>query len=230
MSSTTATTEVVLSWSGGKDATLTLRALRADETVTVTGLLTTVSTATGRTAMHGVRPELIDAQADAAGLPVEFVELPADPSNEQYEARMRDALDAQAARGVDEVAFGDLFLEDVRAYRESNLADAPLDGRWPLWRRDTDDLAREFVEAGFRATLVCVDGDALDESFAGRAYDTALLDDLPDEVDPCAENGEFHTFVTDGPTFTHPVELAFGETVTKEIEGTPFYYQDLSAK
>lgn len=223
-------TPVALSWSGGKDAALALDTLRADDSVRVTTLLTTVSAATERTTMHGVRPELVEAQADAVSLPIRLVTLPADPSNDEYEARMRAVHGELAAEGVERVAFGDLFLEDVRAYRESNLADSALSGLWPLWGRDTETLAREFVDRGFRAIVVCVDGSALDESFAGREYDASLLADRPDGVDPCAEHGEFHTFVVDGPGFASPVEVERGAVVTREIQGTAFHYRDLLAR
>jgi uncharacterized protein (TIGR00290 family) len=222
-----APTDVVLSWSGGKDAALALDALRGEESVSVTGLLTTVSAGTGRTTMHGVRPELIEAQAAALSLPVRIVELPEDPSNDEYEARMGAVHDGIADGGVARIAFGDVHLEDVRAYRESNLAGSPLDGLWPLWGRDTGELARTFVDRGFRAVVVCVDGSALDGSVVGREYDGTLLDDLPRGVDPCAENGEFHTFVVDGPGFAEPVAVERGEVVTREVHGSPFHYADL---
>ncbi|MFC4358094.1 ATP-binding protein [Halobium salinum] len=227
---TAESTPTVLSWSGGKDAAVALEALRDDPAVRVTGLLTTVSAATDRTTMHGVRPELIEAQADALSLPLRTVELPADPSNDEYEARMRAVHDELAGEGVERVAFGDLYLEDVRAYRESNLADAALDGVWPLWGRDTGELAREFVDRGFRAIVVCVDGSVLDASFVGREYDASLLADLPDGVDPCAENGEFHTFVVGGPGFDSAVGVERGETVTRDVQGSAFHYQDLLAR
>lgn len=227
--------QTALAWSGGKDAAFALDACRrgtaADDDLPldpeVVELFTTVSAGTGRTTMHGLRPELVERQADAADLPLTLVELPADPSNEQYEERMAEVNRDLADRGVDAVAFADLHLEDVREYREEQLRQAPLDGVWPLWGRDTRDLSREFREAGFRAIVVCVDGRELDASFAGREYDEQFLADLPGGVDPCGEGGEFHTFVFDGPIFEAPIEVERGERVTREAGGADFHYCDL---
>lgn len=216
----------VLAWSGGKDAALALRELRADPDRRVHALFTTVSADTGRTTMHGLDPALVEAQAASLSLPVRVVDLPADASNEAYERRMAAVHREFAAEGVDAVAFGDVFLEDVRDYRESNLADGPLEGRWPLWGRDTDALARASVEA-FDARVACVDGAALDRSFACRRYDADFLDALPDDVDPCAERGEFHTVVVDGPGFASPVAVDAAGVVAREVDGREFYYCDL---
>ena len=216
----------MLSWSGGKDAALAFGALADDPAVDVCELLTTVSAATGRTSMHGVRPDLIRAQASALEVSLRLVELPADASNEAYEERMAAVHESYSAEGVESVAFGDVFLEDVRAYRESNLARGPLTGRWPLWGRDTEALAREFVR-DHEAVVVGVDGERLDRSFVGRPYDESFLSALPADVDPCAERGEFHTFVVDGPGFSGRVAVERGETVTREVGGTPSHYCDL---
>jgi len=226
------TDRAVLSWSGGKDAALALGAIRDsdDPEVEVERLLTTVSAETDRVTMHGVRPDLVRRQASAAGLPLDLVELPADPSNDEYERVMAATMRGYADRGIDRVVFADLFLEDVREYRESNLADSPLRGHWPLWGRDTADLAATFLSRGFSATVVCVDGSALDRSFVGRPFDRSFLADLPEAVDPCGENGEFHTFVHDGPTFDRPVRVETGRRVTREVQGVEFHYCDLLAR
>jgi uncharacterized protein (TIGR00290 family) len=217
-----------LAWSGGKDAAFALHAIRgaADPEVHVERLLTTYSAGTGRTSMHGLRPELIERQADALGLPLDLVELPPDPSNEAYEAAMAAAMADLADRGIERVAFADLYLSGIREYREGNLEDTPVSGYWPLWGRDTAELAREFLDAGYRATVVCVDDD-LGPSFVGREFDRAFLADLPEGVDPCGENGEFHTFVRDGPAFSAAVPVRRGRTVTRDLGEGRFHYRDL---
>jgi uncharacterized protein (TIGR00290 family) len=206
----------LLSWSGGKDSALALHRLRETGALGVEGLLTTVTDAYDRISMHGVRRALLDAQAAAVGLPLRTVRIPPGCSNEEYEARTGAALAAWVGEGGAAVAFGDLFLEDIRAYRERLLAPHPLAAVFPLWGEDTTALARRFVALGFRAVLVCVDPRRLDRRFAGRAYDDALLDELPAGVDPCGEHGEFHTFVHDGPVFRAPVAVAPGEVVERD--------------
>lgn len=220
-------TRTVLSWSSGKDAAFALRELQRDPEVEVAELLTTVSAVTDRVSMHGVRRSLVERQAAAIGLPLRVVELPAEPSNDEYEERMTGVMADYEARGFDRVAFADLFLEDVRAYREENLSGTEIDGSWPLWGRDTDELAREFEDAGFRATVVAVDGERLDGSFVGREFDAGFIADLPDGVDPCGEHGEFHTFVRDGPTFAETVDVEAGEVVTKPVGDGAYHYVDL---
>jgi uncharacterized protein (TIGR00290 family) len=207
---------VVVGWSGGKDSALALHALRADPAIRVVALLTTLTDPHDRISMHGVRHGLLRAQVTAIGLPLTEARIPAGASNAQYEEAFAAALTAHRARGVRQVAFGDLFLADIRAYRERQLAALEMTGRFPLWHRDTAALAREFIAFGFRAILVCVDPKRLDASFAGRPFDADLLADLPQGVDPCGENGEFHTFVTDGPIFDRPVRCATGTTVTRD--------------
>jgi uncharacterized protein (TIGR00290 family) len=207
---------LALSWSGGKDSALALASLREADGVGPAALLTTVTETFDRISMHGVRRSLLRRQAEAVGLPLVEVAIPPACSNDVYESRMAAALASTALAGVDEFAFGDLFLEDVRAYRESRLAAAGKRARFPLWGAETAELARRFVEAGFRAVLVCVDPLALDGSFAGREYDERLLADLPPEADPCGENGEFHTFVYDGPIFEEAIPLVRGEVVERD--------------
>jgi uncharacterized protein (TIGR00290 family) len=207
---------VALSWSGGKDSVLALHALRREQAIRPIALLTTVTEDYGRVSMHGVRRELVQAQADAAGLPLVEVGIPAACPNEVYEARMAQALSAPPLEGVGTMAFADLFLEDIRAYREQRLATAGWTATFPLWGRDTSALARRFIDAGFQALLVCVDPSKLDPSFAGRAYDESLLADLPADVDPCGENGEFHTFVHAGPVFERSIAIERGETITRD--------------
>jgi uncharacterized protein (TIGR00290 family) len=204
-----------LSWSGGKDSALTLWTLRR-EGLEPAALITTVTDAYDRISMHGVRRELLARQAAATAIPLVEVRIPPACVNEVYETRMAEAFASPPLSAVEAVAFGDLFLEDVRAYREERLAANGMRGLFPLWGRDTGVLAQEFVAAGFQAFIACLDPRALDASFAGRAYDEQLLADLPASVDPCGENGEFHTFVHAGPIFTEPIACDPGEVVERE--------------
>ncbi len=218
-------TAVALAWSGGKDSALALWTLRREGTEPV-ALLTTFTGDYDRVSMHGVRRELVRAQAEAAGLPLVEVDIPATCPNEVYEARMAAALEAPPLDGVGTIAFADLFLEDIRAYREARLAAAGRQALFPIWGRETDDLAREFVHAGFEAVLACVDPAQLDPSFAGRSFDRVLLAGLPDGADPCGENGEFHTFVHAGPIFERPIPVELGEAVIRD----GFAFRDLLPK
>jgi uncharacterized protein (TIGR00290 family) len=206
---------LALSWSGGKDSALALWSLHS-EGVWPRALITTVTEEYERISMHGVRRELLEAQAGALDVPLVEVRIPRGCVNEVYEQRMIDAFASAPLSTVQAVAFGDLFLEDVRAYREERLDAAGRRGVFPLWRQDTGLLARRFIAAGFRAILVCVDPRYLPASFAGRAYDEQLLADLPAGVDPCGENGEFHTFVHDGPIFAESIACETGEVVERE--------------
>lgn len=219
----------VVSWSGGKDSALALAECLDAPDVDVVELLTTVGEETGRSSMHGVRRDRYVRQAAAIGRPIRFVEIPDDASNAAYEERMATVAAEHAARGVDTVTFADLYLEDIRAYREERLAGTGIRGNWPLWKRDTETMARAFIDAGFRATVVCVDGDRLGRDCLGRAFDASFLDALPDTVDPCGENGEFHTFVHDGPIFDAPVPVELGDTVTREPGDGVYHYVDLLA-
>lgn len=207
---------LALSWSGGKDSALALWALRCEHGARPCALITTVTEGYERISMHGVRRELLARQAEALGTPLVEVRIPPGCVNEVYEQRMADAFASPPLSAVRTVAFGDLFLEDVRVYREQRLNAAGRQGIFPLWRQDTGLLAHRFIEAGFRAILVCVDPRHLPASFAGRTFDERLLADLPAGVDPCGENGEFHTFVHDGPIFAEPIVCETGEVVERE--------------
>ena len=207
---------VALSWSGGKDSALALRALREELGSEPVALLTTVTEDYGRVSMHGVRRELIRAQAKAAGVPLVEVGIPAGSTNGIYEARFAEALQTAPVERATTIAFADLFLQDIRAYRENWFGIVGRETLFPIWGRDTEALAREFIDVGFEATLVCVDPKQLDGSFAGRAFDHSLLADLPAGVDPCGENGEFHTFVHAGPVFEQPILFEIGEVSLRE--------------
>jgi uncharacterized protein (TIGR00290 family) len=209
--------KILVSWSSGKDSAWTLHALRQQHGDAVAGLLTTTNEAFDRVAMHAVRRALLDAQARATGLPLNVVPLPWPCSNEEYERRMGAAVTTLVGAGFTHVAFGDLFLEDVRAYREARLAGSGLTPLFPLWRtKPTAELAREMIAAGLRSTLTCVDPRRLDRAFAGRTFDASLLADLPDEVDPCGENGEFHSFAWAGPMFDRNLAIRAGEIVERD--------------
>lgn len=209
--------KILVSWSSGKDSAWMLHVLRLAHPDAVHGLLTTTNEAFDRVAMHGVRREILEAQADAAGLPLHVVPLPWPCSNEEYERRMGAAVARAVAGGFTHVAFGDLFLEDVRRYREERLAKTGLTPLFPLWKTgSTADLARQMVAGGLEARLSTVDPRVLDASFAGRRFDAALLADLPETVDPCGERGEFHTCVTAGPMFARPIAVEVGDTVIRD--------------
>ena len=207
---------ILFCWSGGKDSAMALHALLQQDDVRIAALLTTVTEGYERISMHGVRRELLWRQAESIGLPLHEVLIPPQCVNPIYEARMEEALRKFWDEGVRRVAFGDIFLEDLRAYRERNLAKVGMTAIFPIWKRETRDLAREFCEQGFRAVTACVDGKALDRSFAGREFNEAFFRDLPESADPCGENGEFHTFVFDGPVFREPVRWTKGEVVERD--------------
>ena len=215
--------KILLSWSSGKDSAWTLHVLNRTHPGTVAALLTTVNNSADRVAMHGVRRELVEAQAEAAGLPLWQVPIPHPCSNDIYEARMREACERAVAEGFTHVAFGDLFLEDVRRYREERLADSGLTPLFPLWGMPTQALAQEMLAAGVRTKLSVVDTRKLGPSFAGREFDAALLAEFPEGIDPCGEYGEFHTFVYGGPMFKTPLSIELGETVVRD----PFVFIDL---
>ena len=207
---------VLLSWSSGKDSAWSLHVLRQDPHIEIIGLLTTLNEAFNRVAMHAVRRELLEAQAEAAGLPLEVVPIPWPCSNEQYEQIMGDVCAAARKAGVEAVAFGDLFLTDIRAYRERQLEGTGLEPLFPLWNLDTAALARDMIAGGLRARLTCVDPKRLAPAFAGRDFDEQFLNDLPAGVDPCGENGEFHSFVHAGPVFDSALRVRKGEIVERD--------------
>jgi uncharacterized protein (TIGR00290 family) len=215
---------ILLAWSGGKDSSLALHALGAESRWRVAGLLTTVTEGYDRVSIHGVRTCLLEAQAAAIGLPLTIVPIPPAGSNSVYEERMRQALLQAREQGVRDVAFGDIFLDDVRAYREEMVGSLGMAAHFPLWGKPTDALALSFLELGFGAILTCVDTTQIDPGFAGRAFDLALLRDLPRAADPCGENGEFHTFVHRGPILRAPIEFEVGERVLRDAR---FMYCDL---
>jgi len=216
---------VLLAWSGGKDAAWALHALRRRDDVDVVALLTTLTDDYDRVAMQGIRRDVLHAQARSVGLPLIESRIPRDCDNARYESALREALDAAAARwpGLSTLAAGDLFLEDVRAYREARCADAGWGLTTPLFGADTAALAREMIDGGLRAAVCCVDTQQLAADYAGRAFDQALLDALPNACDPCGERGEFHTCVAAGPMFARPLALARGETVLRDAR---FAYTD----
>jgi uncharacterized protein (TIGR00290 family) len=216
--------KILLSWSSGKDSAWALHVLRQRYPGAVAGLLTTINEAVQRVAMHAVRRDVLEAQAAAAGLPLRVVPIPDPCSNDEYESRMRVCIEQVVRDGFTHVGFGDLFLEDVRRYRERNLAGTGLTPLFPLWQMPTPALAREMIDGGLRARLACVDTRVLAESFAGREFDSALLADLPAGVDPCGENGEFHTCVYDGPMFERAVSIETGVGVIKP----PFAWRDFT--
>jgi uncharacterized protein (TIGR00290 family) len=207
---------VLLSWSSGKDCAWALHLLRQQPDLEIVALLTTINTEFDRVAMHGTRSAVLEAQAHAAALPLWKIPLPWPCSNEEYERRMAEACLRATREDIHAIAFGDLFLQDVRAYRETQLQNTGIEPLFPLWNIPTPDLARDMIAAGLRANLVCVDSRQLDPSFAGRDFDAALLRDLPPSIDPCGENGEFHSCVYDGPMFSRPIALDAGEIVNRD--------------
>lgn len=218
--------KILLSWSSGKDSAWALHLLGQQVPGAVAGLLTTTNERYDRVAMHGVRSAVVRAQAESAGLPLLAVPLPSPCSNDEYEARMGAAVRQAVAAGFTHAAFGDLFLEDVRRYREDRLRGTGLEPLFPLWGRPTDALAREMIGAGLEARITCLDPRALDPSFAGRPFDEALLRALPPGVDPCGERGEFHTCVTAGPMFARRIEVEPGDVVERD----GFVFADLAVR
>jgi uncharacterized protein (TIGR00290 family) len=217
--------KVLLSWSSGKDSAWALHVLRERGEYEIAGLITTINAAFDRVAMHGTRRELVEMQAEAAGLPLIQAPLPWPCSNLDYESAMRQVCERALAEGVSAIAFGDLFLADVRAYRETQLKNTGLEPLFPLWQAPTGQLARQMIEAGLRAKLVCVDPKQLDPALVGHDFDQQLLDRLPPGADPCGENGEFHSFVYAGPMFSRQLPIRTGETVERD----GFWYCDVLA-
>jgi uncharacterized protein (TIGR00290 family) len=216
-------TDLLLSWSGGKDSCMALAALMREPHYRVQALLTTVTEDFDRISMHGVRRTLLQQQAASLGLPLHEILISKDAGNLEYETKMAEALRDYRARGILACAFGDLFLQDIRAYRDRQLSRLEMRGLYPLWGRDTGALIRDFLAQGFKTAVVCVDPRKLAPAFVGRVIDAQFLAELPEGVDPCGENGEFHTFVFDGPVFREPIAFSFGETVFRD----GFWFSDL---
>ncbi len=215
---------VLLAWSGGKDSAVALYGLQQTRRHEVIALLTTVTEGYDRISMHGVREVLLDQQAASLGLPLSKVRIPASSSMEEYETKMRETLAHYRGMGVSSVVFGDIFLEDLKEYRERKMSQIGMKAVFPIWKKDTAELAREFIDLGFKAVITCVDSHALDGRFAGRVFDEQFLRELPAGVDPCGENGEFHSFVYDGPIFRKPVPHVKGEVVLRDER---FWFCDL---
>lgn len=227
--------KVVFNWSGGKDSALCLYKLLKDPNYQIECLLTSISEQYQRISMHGVRLELLEEQAKQIGLPLVKLQIPENASMESYNNTMRATLDELRLKGITTSAFGDIFLEDLRKYREDKLAQVNMKGIFPLWKLNTTEVINEFLDLGFKTIIVCVNEKYLDKSFAGRIIDKDFLKDLPSNVDPCGENGEFHTFVFDGPIFKKPISFTVGEIVHRKYESekdepvfdTGFWYCDL---
>ncbi|HEY5103311.1 MAG TPA: hypothetical protein VII70_11060 [Steroidobacteraceae bacterium] len=215
---------VVLSWSGGKDSAMAAYHLLAAQKFEIAALLTTVTEDFDRISMHGVRRELLQRQTQSLGIPLQTLLIPKECSNEIYETRLRETLIGFKAQGISRIAFGDLFLADVKHYRDRLLAQVGMSGLYPIWLRDTDELVRTFIGLGFKAILSCVDTQAISASFAGREIDLQLLHDLPPGADPCGENGEYHSFVYAGPIFKEPISCKAGECIMRTAR---FNYCDI---
>jgi len=216
--------KTLFTWSGGKDSALALSELLRGEKYDIVALVTTITADYDRVSMHGVRRILLEEQATSLGFPLEAVFLSKDTSMENYGLKMQQMLEKYRDAGVSTVAFGDIFLEDVRKYREDNLLKIGMKALFPLWKKDTRVLAHSFIKSGFKAIVTCVDSTVLDKTFVGKKFDTRFLSHLPSSVDPCGENGEFHSFVFDGPIFHTPIQFTKGEIA---LRNNRFYYCDL---
>ena len=216
--------KVICSWSGGKDSAMALHEVVKSKRYEVLALLTVLTEEYDRISMHGVRRVLLEDQAESVGFHLEKIYITKDSSNSEYESKMKDALERYAAKGVGSAVFGDIFLEDLKKYREGKLAALNLKGVFPIWKKDTRALAEHFLALGFKAIITCVDSKVLPKEFAGRKFDEWFLSELPAGVDPCGENGEFHSFVYDGPIFKKKIELTIGETV---LRNERYYFCDL---
>jgi uncharacterized protein (TIGR00290 family) len=229
--------KAIFNWSGGKDSSLSLYYLQQAKEFDVRYLVTSVNSQFNRISMHGVRQVLLRQQAESIGIPLHMIMMPEMPTMESYNAMMAQTLGQFKQEGIEHSVFGDIFLEDLKKYREERLAEVGMKGVFPIWKIPSQKLVREFIDLGFKAVLVCVDEKVLDRSFAGRLIDEALLKDLPSTVDPCGENGEYHSFVYDGPIFDHPIVFDLGEIVhrdyassTTTVANTGFWYCDLIPK
>ena len=216
--------KVLFSWSGGKDSAMALYEIQKGKEYEVAALLTTVTEDYDRVSMHGLRRTLLEQQAESLGYPLEKIFISTNASNKEYESKMEEILLKYKNAGVNSVVFGDIFLEDLRKYREDNLAKIGMKGIFPIWKRDSKELAQTFIDLGFKAVLVCVDLDVLDRKFVGREFDAKFLSDLPSNIDPCGENGEFHSFVYDGPILRQKVSHELGEVILRDNR---FFYCDL---
>lgn len=215
---------IIVSWSGGKDSKLALYEILNDANYEVCFLITTVTGGYDRISIHGVRTELLEQQAESIGIPLEKVIIPKDSTNDQYESALKTVLLDFKQKGIDEIVFGDIFLEDIKKYRDDLLASLDMKGIFPIWKKDSRELAQNFIELGFKAVTTCIDSEQIDKSFVGREYNHEFLEGLPASADPCGENGEFHTFVLDGPLFNNKISFNKGEVVFRDNR---FYYCDL---
>lgn len=218
------TEKVLFTWSGGKDSAMALYELRKSKAYQIVVLLTSVTEDYDRISMHGVRRILLEQQSQSLRLPLEILYITRNSSNEEYEAKLKDKLLQYKSQGVSSVVFGDIFLEDLRKYREDNLTQIGMKGIFPIWKRDTAELAHTFIDLDFKAVITCVDSKSLDGKFAGRYFDNQFLSELPATVDPCGENGEFHSFVYDGPIFQERIRFRRGKVVLRDNR---FYFCDL---
>ena len=215
--------DVLISWSGGKDSCMALYEIQRSREYCAVALLTTITSDYDRVSMHGVRRVLLASQADSLGLPLHQVLISKDATNSEYESKLLGAVNEYRSLGVDSIVFGDLFLEDIKNYRDQFLSQQDLQGIYPVWLRDTSEFIREFIGLGFKAITTCVNSEVLDQSFVGMPIDESFLSSLPANVDPCGENGEFHTFVYDGPNFKAPITFSIGE----KVQRGPFSFCDL---
>jgi uncharacterized protein (TIGR00290 family) len=218
------TKPLVVSWSGGKDSTLALHEILNNRNYEIHSLITTVTEGYDRISIHGVRNELLEKQVLSIGIPLSKVSIPKDSKNEQYESALKKVLLKFKNEGINEIVFGDIFLEDVKKYRDELLNKLDMKGVYPIWKKDSKELARKFIELGFKAVTTCVDSQQIHKIFVGREYDSEFLNDLPNSADHCGENGEFHTFVYDGPLFDKKIDFTKGEIVFRDDR---FYYCDL---
>ena len=219
--------KILLTWSGGKDSAMALHEIQKISDFEIESLLTTVTEDYRRISMHGIKEELLDMQVKALGYELEKIIISKHCTNKEYDLKMRHTLEKYVSLGIKKVVFGDIFLADVRKYREQNLAKIGMTGIFPLWSKKTTILAHDFIELGFKAVITCVDTHSLEGTFVGRMFDQKFLDELPPNIDPCGENGEFHTFVWDGPIFSTPISFEIGENVLRDNR---FYYCDLISK
>jgi len=221
---TTMIEKILFAWSGGKDSTMALYELQKNKNYEIVTLLTTITEDYDRISMHGVRKILLEQQAESLGLALEKIYITKESSNEEYESKMRDKLKYYQKSGVSAVAFGDIFLEDLKKYREENLSKIDMKGIFPIWKRDSIRLAHAFIDLGFKAVITCIDSNVLDKAFAGRTFDKQFISELPSNVDPCGENGEFHSFVYDGPIFSRRIPYEKDEVVLRDDR---YYFCDL---